>query len=60
MGWALLGVGLLLALYALLRHGLRSAPWPRGRPELRGRTAIVTGEPRQGTGTGPAAPLGPA
>ncbi|XP_053851143.1 dehydrogenase/reductase SDR family member 13 isoform X2 [Vidua macroura] len=43
MGWALLGVGLLLALYTLLRHGLRSAPRPRGRPELRGRTAIVTG-----------------
>ncbi|XP_021406531.2 dehydrogenase/reductase SDR family member 13 [Lonchura striata] len=43
MGWALLGVGLLLALCALLRHGLRSAPRPRARPELRGRTAIVTG-----------------
>ncbi|NXP95264.1 DHR13 reductase, partial [Passerina amoena] len=43
MGWALLGVGLLLALYTLLRHGLRSAPRPRARPELRGRTAIVTG-----------------
>ncbi|XP_074413007.1 flotillin-2 isoform X1 [Zonotrichia albicollis] len=43
MGWALLAVGLLLALYTLLRHGLRLAPRPRARPELRGRTAIVTG-----------------
>ncbi|XP_058673922.1 dehydrogenase/reductase SDR family member 13 [Ammospiza caudacuta] len=43
MGWALLAVGLLLALYTLLRHGLRPAPRPRARPELRGRTAIVTG-----------------
>ncbi|XP_064533986.1 flotillin-2 isoform X1 [Pseudopipra pipra] len=43
MGWALLCVGLLLALYTLLRHGLRSAPRPRARPALRGRTAIVTG-----------------
>ncbi|XP_072793350.1 flotillin-2 isoform X4 [Taeniopygia guttata] len=43
MGWALLAVGLLLVLYTLLRHGLSSAPRPRGRPELRGRTAIVTG-----------------
>ncbi|NXN96908.1 DHR13 reductase, partial [Rhinopomastus cyanomelas] len=43
MGWALLGVGLLLAVYTLLRHGLRRAPPPLARPELRGRTAIVTG-----------------
>ncbi|KAM6110680.1 dehydrogenase/reductase SDR family member 13 [Pterocles gutturalis] len=45
MGWALLGAGLLLALYTLLRHGLRRAPPPppRARPDLRGRTAIVTG-----------------
>ncbi|XP_032563289.1 dehydrogenase/reductase SDR family member 13 isoform X2 [Chiroxiphia lanceolata] len=43
MGWALLCVGLLLALYTLLRHGLRSVPRPRARPALRGRTAIVTG-----------------
>ncbi|NXD81580.1 DHR13 reductase, partial [Halcyon senegalensis] len=43
MGWALLGVGLLLALYTLLRHGLRRVPLPCARPELRGRTAIVTG-----------------
>ncbi|XP_017687973.1 PREDICTED: dehydrogenase/reductase SDR family member 13 [Lepidothrix coronata] len=43
MGWALLCVGLLLALYTLLRHGLRSPPRPRARPALRGRTAIVTG-----------------
>ncbi|XP_075575509.1 flotillin-2 isoform X1 [Pelecanus crispus] len=43
MGWALLGAGLLLALYALLRHGLRRAPPAPGRPALRGRTAIVTG-----------------
>lgn len=47
MGWALLGVGLLMALYTLLRHGLRGAPRLRARPELRGRTAIVTGERRQ-------------
>ncbi|XP_064250923.1 flotillin-2 isoform X3 [Passer domesticus] len=43
MEWALLLVGLLLAVYTLLRHGLRGAPRPLGRPELRGRTAIVTG-----------------
>ncbi|XP_074746178.1 flotillin-2 isoform X8 [Strix uralensis] len=43
MGWALLGAGLLLALYTLLRHGLRRAPPHRSRPALRGRTAIVTG-----------------
>ncbi|XP_074888843.1 dehydrogenase/reductase SDR family member 13 isoform X3 [Buteo buteo] len=43
MGWALLGAGLLLALYTLLRHGLRRSPPLRDRPELRGRTAIVTG-----------------
>ncbi|KAM6372597.1 dehydrogenase/reductase SDR family member 13 [Pluvialis apricaria] len=43
MGWALLGAGLLLALYTLLRHGLRRVPPPRSRPGLRGRTAIVTG-----------------
>uniref|UniRef100_A0A8C3NGB3 Uncharacterized protein n=1 Tax=Geospiza parvula TaxID=87175 RepID=A0A8C3NGB3_GEOPR len=64
MGWALLGVGLLLALYTLLRHGLRSAPRPRARPELRGRTAIVTGErpagSRDGPRCGPRPPLSPA
>ncbi|KAM6402959.1 dehydrogenase/reductase SDR family member 13 [Rhynochetos jubatus] len=43
MGWVLLGVGLLLALYTLLRHGLRRAPPPPAWPSLRGRTAIVTG-----------------
>ncbi|XP_051491563.1 dehydrogenase/reductase SDR family member 13 [Apus apus] len=43
MGWALLGAGLLLALYTLLRHGLRRALPPPARPALRGRTAIVTG-----------------
>ncbi|NXX79769.1 DHR13 reductase, partial [Urocolius indicus] len=43
MGWALLGAGLLLALYTLLRYGLRRAPAPRARAELRGITAIVTG-----------------
>ncbi|KAM9615791.1 dehydrogenase/reductase SDR family member 13 isoform 6-T6 [Morphnus guianensis] len=43
MGWTLLGAGLLLALYTLLRHGLRRSPPLRARPELRGRTAIVTG-----------------
>ncbi|NXY85000.1 DHR13 reductase, partial [Alcedo cyanopectus] len=43
MGGALLGVGLLFALYTLLRHGLRRVPLPCARPELRGRTAIVTG-----------------
>ncbi|XP_010571965.1 PREDICTED: dehydrogenase/reductase SDR family member 13 [Haliaeetus leucocephalus] len=43
MGWTLLGAGLLLALYTLLRHGLRRSPPLRDRPELRGRTAIVTG-----------------
>ncbi|XP_074449920.1 flotillin-2 isoform X4 [Larus michahellis] len=44
MGWALLGAGLLLALYTLLRHGLRPAvPPPRSPAALRGRTAIVTG-----------------
>ncbi|NXV87311.1 DHR13 reductase, partial [Calonectris borealis] len=43
MGWVLLGAGLLLALYTLLRHGLRRVPPPRARPPLRGRTAIVTG-----------------
>ncbi|NXR14037.1 DHR13 reductase, partial [Semnornis frantzii] len=43
MGWALLGVGLFLALYTLLRHGLRRAPPLRPRPALHGRTAIVTG-----------------
>lgn len=53
MGWALLGVGLLLALYTLLRHGLRGAPRPRARPELRGRTAIVTGERPAGSRDGP-------
>lgn len=47
MGWALLGAGLLLALYTLLRHGLRRVPPPLSRPELRGRTAIVTGERRE-------------
>lgn len=46
MGWALLGVGLFLALYTLIRHGLRRAPPPRARPALHGRTAIVTGERR--------------
>ncbi|XP_049658183.1 dehydrogenase/reductase SDR family member 13 isoform X3 [Accipiter gentilis] len=43
MGWTLLGAGLLLALYTLLRHGLRRSPPLRDRNELRGRTAIVTG-----------------
>ncbi|KAM7088250.1 flotillin-2 isoform 1-T1 [Ciconia maguari] len=43
MGWALLGAGLLLALYTLLRHGLRRVPPPRARTALGGRTAIVTG-----------------
>ncbi|KAM6337735.1 dehydrogenase/reductase SDR family member 13 [Alca torda] len=44
MGWALLGAGLLLALYTLLRHGLRPAVLPPRSPAaLRGRTAIVTG-----------------
>ncbi|NWX05323.1 DHR13 reductase, partial [Caloenas nicobarica] len=43
MGWALLAVGLLLAVYTLLRHGLRRVPPPRAPPALRGRTAIVTG-----------------
>ncbi|NXW44041.1 DHR13 reductase, partial [Nyctiprogne leucopyga] len=43
MGWGLLAVGLLLAVYTLLRHGLRRLPPPLARPELRGRTAIVTG-----------------
>ncbi|XP_075374426.1 flotillin-2 isoform X2 [Mycteria americana] len=43
MGWALLGAGLLLALYTLLRHGLRRLPPPRARTALGGRTAIVTG-----------------
>ncbi|KAM6315552.1 dehydrogenase/reductase SDR family member 13 [Podargus strigoides] len=43
MGWALLGAGLLLALYTLLRHGLRRPTPPHHRPTLRGRTAIVTG-----------------
>ncbi|KAM6049014.1 dehydrogenase/reductase SDR family member 13 [Chlamydotis macqueenii] len=43
MGWGLLGVGLLLSLYTLLRYGLRRAPPPPARPALRGRTAIVTG-----------------
>ncbi|XP_053940977.1 dehydrogenase/reductase SDR family member 13 [Cuculus canorus] len=43
MGWALLGCALLLALYALLRHGLRRPPPPRDRNGIRGRTAIVTG-----------------
>lgn len=46
MGWVLLGAGLLLAVYTLLRHGLRRAPPPLARPSLRGRTAIVTGERR--------------
>lgn len=59
MGWALLGVGLLLALYTLLRHGLRSAPRPRARPELRGRTAIVTGERPAGRRDGPRCGPGP-
>lgn len=48
MGWALLGAGLLLALGVLLRHRLRAPAQPRSRPDLRGRTAIVTGE-RHGT-----------
>ncbi|NXG62163.1 DHR13 reductase, partial [Hemiprocne comata] len=48
MGWALLGAGLLLALYTLLRHGLRRALPPPARAVLRGRTAIVTGERRWG------------
>ncbi|XP_064324233.1 dehydrogenase/reductase SDR family member 13 [Phalacrocorax carbo] len=43
MGWALLGLGVLLALYTLLRYGLRRPPPPPARPALRGRTAIVTG-----------------
>ncbi|XP_068511659.1 flotillin-2 isoform X5 [Anas acuta] len=43
MGWALLGAGLLLALGVLLRHRLRAPAQPRSRPDLRGRTAIVTG-----------------
>ncbi|XP_054022630.1 dehydrogenase/reductase SDR family member 13 [Dryobates pubescens] len=43
MAWALLGFGLFLALYTLLRHGLRRTPPPRARPALHGRTAIVTG-----------------
>ncbi|XP_061868347.1 dehydrogenase/reductase SDR family member 13 [Colius striatus] len=43
MGWALLGAGLLMALYTLLRYGLRRAPPPRARAALRGITAIVTG-----------------
>ncbi|XP_075628018.1 flotillin-2 isoform X4 [Balearica regulorum gibbericeps] len=43
MGWVLLGAGLLLAIYTLLRHGLRRVPPLRARPTLRGRTAIVTG-----------------
>lgn len=52
MGWTLLGAGLLLALYTLLRHGLRRSPPLRDRPELRGRTAIVTGERRERTAPG--------
>ncbi|XP_066836008.1 flotillin-2 isoform X2 [Anser cygnoides] len=43
MGWALLGAGLLLALGALLRHRLRPPAPYRSRPDLRGRTAVVTG-----------------
>ncbi|XP_035199269.1 dehydrogenase/reductase SDR family member 13 [Oxyura jamaicensis] len=43
MGWALLGAGLLLALGVLLRYRLRAPAQPRSRPDLRGRTAIVTG-----------------
>ncbi|NXL56822.1 DHR13 reductase, partial [Chordeiles acutipennis] len=43
MGWGLLAVGLLLTIYTLLRHGLRRLPPPPARPELHGRTAIVTG-----------------
>ncbi|XP_050570681.1 flotillin-2 isoform X2 [Cygnus atratus] len=43
MGWALLGAGLLLALGALLRHRLRAPAPYRSRPDLRGRTAVVTG-----------------
>lgn len=52
MGWTLLGAGLLLALYTLLRHGLRRSPPLRDRNELRGRTAIVTGERRERTAPG--------
>lgn len=63
MGWALLGAGLLLALYTLLRHGLRRAPPPLAPPALGGRTAIVTGErragPRAGLRAGPRAPRSP-
>ncbi|XP_030318295.1 dehydrogenase/reductase SDR family member 13 [Calypte anna] len=43
MGWGLLGVGLVLALYTLIRHGLRRALPPLVCPVLHGRTAIVTG-----------------
>ncbi|NXI38335.1 DHR13 reductase, partial [Galbula dea] len=43
MGWVLLCAGLVLALYTLLRHGLRRVQPPRARPALRGLTAIVTG-----------------
>ncbi|XP_050570683.1 flotillin-2 isoform X4 [Cygnus atratus] len=50
MGWALLGAGLLLALGALLRHRLRAPAPYRSRPDLRGRTAVVTGERHGGSG----------
>ncbi|XP_075374427.1 flotillin-2 isoform X3 [Mycteria americana] len=60
MGWALLGAGLLLALYTLLRHGLRRLPPPRARTALGGRTAIVTGDGERGGAVHAAGPGQPA